>query len=139
MWTNPRMGRTPLPTPISNPQTQGIKETSKAVVSLGRATGDRPTLKLCCWGYGHEDRAEEGREEIRPQGSKSLRAPFPLPPYTHTYSHTNDSDAQTRGGAKGPPLDFIPNLTLRRFNPHPVWHCQGGGLRGGLGRGRERV
>lgn len=34
MWTNRRMGRNPLPTPISNPQTQGIKETSKAVVSL---------------------------------------------------------------------------------------------------------
>lgn len=68
MWRIRQMGRIPLPTPITDPQTHGIEEASKAVVSQLWAESqktDRLTDKLCCRGYGYEKRAVEGRE-VRP-------------------------------------------------------------------------
>lgn len=119
----------PLPTPTTNPQIQARLWLYSSEQSHRRQT-ERQTNHVAGAVDKRTDR-EKKATVITSLGALLLTA------IIHTYTRT--LMPKTEAVQNAPHLDFIPNVPYRCFNPHPLWHCEGGGrLLGGRERERER-
>lgn len=115
----PTDGQDSLPTSISNPQTQGLKEASKAMVSQPWAEPQETDPQRDCVVGGKEMRTGQ-KEEILGHSDQISAAHFPTTTahkYTHTLMLLMPKPEVVQ---KAPTWDFIPSLPQTCFNPLPL-------------------
>lgn len=98
----PRDGQEPLPTPITNPQTQDKRGQARLCPhSSGESHRRRADPQASV-----DRRTVQRKEEVLGQGGQTSSSPYP----TTTHSDANASDGHTRGCLRSPHLDVF--LTL---------------------------